>query len=244
MKLKRIAKERKQTLVFLELAKNVPGVTLVTEIAITKQGENKVNLTAALVKAISRAMQKCSDLNVQIKFGTRDRLLALDDISARITVEKQLNGVNGVYSCIIKDTDQKSLDQIHHELDEIKRSDVANDKRYALTRLIHRLPLFLSIYLSKLLLFFTRKQAAMMGSFTVTSFGERSQFFCVPISGSTFTFTLGNLKKRESQPTEATHYVANLVMVFDHRVLDGMSASLFLNRIKNYLSEYLQEGGR
>ncbi|GAB7262110.1 hypothetical protein DaDZ19_37800 [Dickeya ananatis] len=86
-------------------------------------------------------------------------------------------------------------------------------------------------------------QAETWGSFTVTSLGKNGPDACIPISGSTFTFTVGVINERVSRPSHdmAVSQVVNLTMVFDHRVLDGRLASEFLTRIKSNMEGFALE---
>ncbi|MEJ5075871.1 2-oxo acid dehydrogenase subunit E2 [Erwinia sp. MYb535] len=227
MKLSRINPSRKQTLVFLELSKNVKGVTLINQVNIDPIKMKMV--TSILVKSISIVLQEHPDLNCMLKYGSHNKLIFPDEINARITSSEKNQGV---ISFQVKNSDKKTIKEIN---DEIKQKKIQCGDKHDIDRkimLIRKLPLWLGILFSKLALLVSDNQISIFSSFTVTSFGQQSQHVCIPISGSTFTFTMG-APFQNSQ----NGYQSHLVMIFDHRVLDGMQAASFLNDITTVFND-------
>ncbi|WJY13464.1 2-oxo acid dehydrogenase subunit E2 [Pectobacteriaceae bacterium CE90] len=242
MKLQKVSKERNQTLSFLSISKNIPAITLIREVNVSHivKSAKLGSMTAITIKAISDALAKFPDLNVMVKFGSSNTLICLNDISVRLTLEKTLNGVSGVYSRVIKNTDIKTVMDIEKALKEIKHENVKESEHYRKIRLIQQLPGFLAAILMKLALRSSKTQAETWGSFTVTSLGKNGPDMCIPISGSTFTFTLGAVSEKPIVAGEeiVAAWVANLVMVFDHRVLDGKLASQLLGQVKQNIEHF------
>lgn len=234
MKSIKVSNERKQTLIFLSLAKKVKAVTFVSKVSINKNAFKYI--TALLVKSISLAFKDYPHLNCMMQYGYFNRLLYLDKVSARLTVSKTEKNIEGVYSYMIDNSDNKTIGAIQDEIQKIKSIPLNQSPFYHQLQLLQKLPLIIGKLFVKLLLLQKKKQSALWGSFTLTSLGKDSQFACFPISGSTFTFTLG-----APQVVDDKTYECNLVMVFDHRVLDGLQASRFLNKIKENLM-FLQNG--
>ena len=232
MRLSKVCPWRKQTIIFLDIAKNIRGVTLVGEVRIKKTDIKYA--TPILIKAISEVLSSWPHLNCMVKIGSDHRLICMDEISARLTLSyDEERGSSGVYSALLKNTDKLTIQEINNELVKIK-SEKFKKQIYKKFKLIQKTPVFWGKLLAKSILYFSpNMQKELFGSFTVTSFGKNSQHLCIPLSGSTFTFTLGAPKKNL-----ADSYLLNLVMVFDHRVLDGLEASIFLEKIKNNFSFY------
>lgn len=228
MKSAYIQNERKQTLIFLSLAKKVEGVTLISKIRFDR-GLLKY-ATASLIKSISMALVQFPALNCIVQYGTMSKLLYLDQVDARLVVAKNCRGVEGVYSFPIRNTEIKTVESIFNEIQEIKKTPLEQFPFYRQLQLLQRLPLFLGKLLMNLFLFKKENQAAFWGSFTVTSLGRNSHDVCIPISGSTFAFVLGSPKIMDDKQVEC-----NLTMVFDHRVVDGLQASRVMNAIKENL---------
>ncbi|MEK9498489.1 2-oxo acid dehydrogenase subunit E2 [Photorhabdus sp. P32] len=231
MKLTKIQSNRKQTLIFLDIVNGIKGVTLVTKINISPCKMSYA--TSVLIKAIGETLKEFRHLNCMVKYGSSIRLINMEAINARLTISKEDESQEGIYTYTIENADKKSTNTIYEEISLIKKEGLKKQTSYRKIRLIQKLPLFIGRLLSKWLILNPKNQASLFGSFTVTSFGKESQNLCIPISGSTFTFTLGC-----PEQTEKDVYSCNLVMVFDHRVLDGVEASRFLNKVKSNFMEY------
>ncbi|MEI7344548.1 2-oxo acid dehydrogenase subunit E2 [Dickeya chrysanthemi] len=243
MKLLQVSRERRQTLSFLAISRGIPAITVIREIDVSRivaSGQQR-SMTAITIKAISEALRQFPQLNAMIKFGSDSTLICPDNISTRVTLEKVLNGVSGVYSRVIKNTDRLSVADIERALQQFKQEDAATSEHYRKIRLIQRLPPLLAGLLLRLAMLSPKLQAETWGSFTVTSLGKNSPDICIPLSGSTFTFTLGLINEKWSRNAheheEAMLHVANLSMIFDHRVLDGRLASEFLAQIKSNMED-------
>ncbi|MEM0674572.1 MULTISPECIES: 2-oxo acid dehydrogenase subunit E2 [Dickeya] len=245
MKLLKVSRERRQTLSFLAISRGIPAITIMREIDVSRivAAGMQRNMTAITIKAISEALHQFSQLNAMIKFGSDSTLICPDNISTRVTLEKTLNGVSGVYSRVIKHTEKLSVAEIGRALQQFKQEDAATSEHYKKIRFIQRLPTWLAGLLLRLAMLSPKLQAETWGSFTVTSLGKNGPDACIPISGSTFTFTVGVINERLLRPShdmELSH-VVNLTMVFDHRVLDGRLASEFLTRIKSNMEGFALE---
>ncbi|MBT1427831.1 2-oxo acid dehydrogenase subunit E2 [Dickeya dianthicola] len=244
MKLLKVSRERRQTLSFLAISRGIPAITVMREIDVSRivAGGRQRSMTAITIKAISEALRQFPQLNAMIRFGSDSTLICPDNISTRVTLEKALNGVSGVYSRVIKHTDRLSVADIEQALQQFKQEDAATSEHYEKIRLIQRLPPLLAGLL-RLAMLSPRLQAETWGSFTVTSLGKNGPDACIPISGSTFTFTLGLINEMLSRNTHETavSHVANLTMIFDHRVLDGRLASEFLAQIKSNIEGFALE---
>lgn len=232
MKLTRISKERKQTLIFLDLSKAVRGVTLITFLEISRH--NLRYATAILIKAISEGMHAFPHLNSMVKYGSRQTLLCMHEINARLTISHMgENSKGSVFSHLLLNTDTKSVSEIYNEIALIKNESLKKSDVYQKIKLIQSLPLMVGKLLSKITLLNPRNQEKLFGSFAVTSLGKNSQKCLLPISGSTFSFNIGAPFREENGILSC-----NLVMVFDHRVLDGLEASMFLDKIKECFIRY------
>lgn len=227
MKLTKISDERKQTLIFLSLASHVKPITFTSKVRFKK--ELFKFITPLLIKSVSLAFEYYPDLNCMMKHGSLNKVLCLDRIHARLTIVKKENDIDGVYSFVIKDSNKKTVSELKNEILKIKETPLQNFSFYNRFKLLQKLPLLIGKIVTNLLLLKKENQEELWGSFTVTSLGKNSPNLCIPISGSTFTFTLGASRNLDHDLCEC-----NLTMVFDHRILDGLQASQFLNKIKEY----------
>lgn len=241
MRIVNINRNRFQTLIFLCIAKRISGVTLIGEVKFSSKYLKYS--TTLLIKAISEALEEYPSLNSMVKYGSNTKLIKLSDVDARLTISFDMTeDEKGVYSYIIHQSNKKSIQEIYQEISNIKEETIYNQAVYKKIKLLQKFPLFFGKIITKLLLLNPVHQAKTFGSFTVTSMGKRNQLLCIPISGSTFTFTIGCPKTITDSNDNMC--CCNLVMVFDHRVLDGIEASNFLNSIKNRFSYHEKQLGQ
>lgn len=234
MKLEKITNSRNQTIIFLDIAKNIPSVTLIDKVYIDKLYLKYS--TAILISAVTNAINEMPHLNCMVKYGTDNKIISMKNISARLTIsDKKNNGIKGVYSTLLNNVKNESTIDIYNKILEIKRKGIKGLESYNKVILLQKLPYHISKFLVKTMLYlFPKKQSELFGSFTVTSFGKNSQKICIPISGSTFTFTLGSI-----QNIDSNNPFLNIVMIFDHRIIDGIEASILLDKIKDNFAIYL-----
>lgn len=123
---------------------------------------------------------------------------------------------DGVLVPVIRNVDQKSVSQLHNEYMELVQS----------TR-ERRLP----------------DEAMGGGIATVTNFGTFGLVWGtpIPLPSETLILGVGAGVKRPSWSEETQSFVpsteADLILTFDHRVVDGGGAGMLLNRIAGLLSE-------
>lgn len=239
MKYKKIDSNRKQTLIFLELAKAIRGVALIDEIKSHRQYTKYA--TSLLIKSISDALDEERHLNCMIKYGSDNKLIELQDISARLTVSYENDGLStGVYSSVITNTNNMSTLEVYRAISDLKSKGISSFDDSKRIRMLQRLPYFFAKWVSKFIFYFRPAvQRDFFRSFTVTSLGKKSLKLCIPISGSTFTFQLGSPKI-----LDADECLFNIVMIYDHRVIDGIQASNLLDKIKTFYSKHLNDLGQ
>ncbi|MDW8034797.1 MAG: dihydrolipoamide acetyltransferase family protein [Nitrososphaerota archaeon] len=168
---------------------------------------NKISFTAYGVKAVALSLKEFPDMNVTLE---GEELVYHEDINIAVAVHTP----KGLRAPVIRDADKKSLIEITEVINEFSEKG----KRGEITL------------------------ADQTGhSFTVTNLGMMGVTYFTPIINppDTAILALGTIKQ---QPTLVNlewkvRNIGYLTLVFDHRVIDGVPAAIFLNIVKKILEK-------
>jgi len=208
-----------------------------------RDGES-LSFTAWLVKCISTAVGEYREANAFLK--SSKTLLIFDDIDIAITVEKEYEGVNVPLPYVIRNTNNKSILDIHHEIRKAKQ-DAAEDGNVVIGESYGKLStkIFLSlpgvirrwVWKSFLLKPYTAKKN--MGSVMLTSVGMYSSFdgWVIPTSIHPLSFAVGTIVKKPGvvDGNIAVREYLKMTALIDHDVIDGAPAARFLSRLDELL---------
>jgi 2-oxoacid dehydrogenases acyltransferase (catalytic domain) len=206
----------------------------------------RTTVTALLLKAIGIAQRKHPESrSVLLPWG---QTMVLNRIVAGFTVEKSVDGEPAVYLGVIEDPDSKSLAEISAELQAYAELDIADVPQLAMEERFNHMPWLLRrfILLMGLAVPWIRFRY-MPASFGVTSLGKYGIKGVIPPSVGASTFGVGNVEPQAvvRNGQIEIHPMMNLILNFDHRLIDGAPATRFLSDIQNLmeggLAEYLHE---
>lgn len=196
----------------------------------------KLTVTALLLKAIGIAQRDYPETR-SVLLPWR-QILVLERIVAGFTVEKILDGEPAVYLGVIEDPDTKPLETIAAELAAYGQKEIAEVPQLALEErfnfmpwLLRRIIIFISLIIPALRLRY------MPASFGLTSIGKYGIRAITPPSVSASTFGVGSVEERAVVIDGQIKIcpMMTLVLNFDHRMIDGAPASLFVREIKNLM---------
>jgi pyruvate/2-oxoglutarate dehydrogenase complex dihydrolipoamide acyltransferase (E2) component len=203
-----------------------------------------LSFTAWLVKCISTAVSEYREVHAFLK-GSKN-LLIFADIDISITVEKEYNGVNVPLPYVIRNTNSKSILDIHHEIRKAKQ-DIAEDGKVVIgenygklcTKIFLSLPGFIRRWVWKSFLLQPYTAQKNMGSVMLTSVGMYSSFdgWVIPTSIHPLCFAVGTTVKKPGvvDGSIAVREYLKMTALIDHDVIDGAPAARFLSRLDELL---------
>ena len=171
-----------------------------------------------------------------------NKVLVFSDVDISVVVEKDVNGVRVPLPYVIRKADQKTLYQIHDEIEKAKSQIVENEGNYVLgegyspagMRLFVHLPQWLRLFLMQIVVLNNPRRAkSTMGNVMITTAGliGHPHGWIIPFSMHPLCFALGSITeqavvhKGEIQKREILH----MTILIDHEVIDGMPAARFVD---------------
>ncbi len=164
-----------------------------------------LSLTAFIVKAVAQALREFPELNSSL---IDSEIRIYDEISIAIAIHTK----EGLIAPVIHDADKKGLDEISSEIQRL--TSLASENKFGV--------------------------ADLTGStFTVSNLGAYGVDSFVPVINPPNTAILG-VGRIVRKPVIIDDKIdirslANISLVFDHRVVDGVPAAAFLSKIKQIL---------
>jgi pyruvate/2-oxoglutarate dehydrogenase complex dihydrolipoamide acyltransferase (E2) component len=207
----------------------------------SRQAGKKIAFTAWLVKVIA----DCVALHPPVNGLNRPRVnkvVVFNDVNVSIVVEKEVDGTRVPLPYVIRKADQKTLDQIHAEIESARSQKVEDEGNYVLgdkystagLQLFVHLPAWLRLFLMRVFVFNNpRRMKEMMGTVMVTTVGMvgHTRGWMIPFSMHPLCLAVGSLNEQpvvyrgEIQKREILHLTA----LIDHDVIDGMPAARFVD---------------
>ncbi|MDF2882624.1 MAG: hypothetical protein K0R54_3181 [Clostridiaceae bacterium] len=203
-----------------------------------------LSFTAWLVKCISVAVSEYREANAFLK--NRKTMLIFDDIDVAITVEKEYDGCNVPLPYVIRNTNGKSIMDIHSEIRKAKQNIAGEDnivigQKYSkyYTKLFLSLPAVIRRLVWKLFLLRPYTAKKNMGSIMVTSVGMFGSFdgWIIPTSIHPLCFAVGTITKKPGVVNDriTLREYLKMTVLIDHDVMDGAPAARFLSRLGELL---------
>jgi pyruvate/2-oxoglutarate dehydrogenase complex dihydrolipoamide acyltransferase (E2) component len=201
----------------------------------------KVSFFTWLIKVIA----DCVALHPSVagfNLARKNRVLVFNDVDVSIMVEKDVNGVRVPLPYVVRKAEQKTLNQIHDEIERAKTQIVENEGNYVLgqgysawgMKLFLHLPQWLRIFLMRVVVLDHPQRAkSMMGNVMLTTAGMigHPHGWIMPFGMHPLCFALGSITEQpavhrgEIQKREILH----LTILIDHEVVDGMPAARFVD---------------
>lgn len=209
-----------------------------------KEGR-EVGFTAWTIKVIGSAIAEHPCVQA-INQGT-GKQVAFKDVDISVPLEMTVDGMKVPLVSVIRKANAKSVEDIHRELQGLKKKEIRSEKDYVLedrrgrfaNKIFFNLPQFVRLAIWKFLLKnpFTVKKN--MGTAIVTNVGTAGSIsgWIVPKSIHNLCFGIGSLNKRpwivggKIEIREILH----LTVLFDHDAVDGVPAAKFVSRLVGHM---------
>lgn len=211
-----------------------------------KTGET-LSFTGWLVKCIGQAVTEHKEVQAYKK--GKKKLIVFDDVDIGITVERTVRGQKVPVGYIVRKANEKTFRQIHDEIRAAQAQKVdgallGESSGARFVRIFQSMPRFLR----KIVWWRFRKdpflKKKVMGTVGITAVGMFGNIGGWPIpflrGFQTLGFGIGGISKRPgvaNDKIEIREYL-NMIVMFDHDVVDGAPAARFVAR----LAELIQEG--
>ena len=206
--------------------------------------------TAFAVHAIGNALRDHADLNCMIcELPFFRGLRPLDEITATVAVEREVDGVDMVLALPIRRVDRMSLDEVHSELKRMTADDVTARAEVrqllGLNTLARYSPLLAGLVTKLPRLSKEKWQKYRGGSFVVTSPGKYGGAdVIIPTWPWPLTFAFGAIKPRPVVAERGTVVASNtmrITLAVDRRLANGAPLARFAERVRVLLEG--SEGG-
>ena len=206
-----------------------------------RQTGKKASFFAWLIKAIA----DCVALHPPISGPNRpmgNKVMVFRDVDISIVVEKDVKGTRVPLPYVIRKADQKSLYQIHDEIELAKSQTVKDESDYVLgeeystlgMKLFTYLPQWLRLFLMRVFLFNDPQRVKnSMGTVMITTVGMvgHTRGWIIPFSMHPLCLAIGSLNEQASvyQGEIQKREILHLTVLIDHDVIDGVPAAKFVD---------------
>lgn len=197
----------------------------------------KLSFTAYIVRCFAETIKDFPEMNAFIRGRN---LILLHDINISVLIEREIDGAKVPEPVGIKNADQKTVAEIHHEIRKAQQNQENKLGSLSGTAWINMIPatffrMFIRLAESNI------KMAKRYGKLAVTAVGMhagQSNWF-IPHGTATAMLTIGSLTRKTVLNPEGTpeaRDILNMTVSFDHEIIDGAPAARFIRKFENILS--------
>ncbi len=171
-----------------------------------------------------------------------NKTILFEDVDISIVVEKVVNQALVPLPYVVRRANQKSLDQIHAEIEAAKSQSVQDEGNYVVgdgysslaMKLFVALPQWLRVWLMRGFYFNNpRRMKSAMGTVMITTVGMagHARGWIVPFSMHPVCLAFGSLNEQPVvyQGVIQKREILHLTALIDHDVVDGMPAARFMD---------------
>jgi pyruvate/2-oxoglutarate dehydrogenase complex dihydrolipoamide acyltransferase (E2) component len=241
-------RHRRHTLFFLDQIRAFAPVFLDTEVDASAIVEDRArakelgvrrSVVSYLVHAAAGVLARHPQANAAIEGRLNPRIARFDTVSAKVTLDKEIEGQRVVLATVIPNLENAKLADIQDHLDRAANADPATAPEFAGIRALLGLPWRQALSNFRAVARNLDARPAVAGTFAVTSLGHRPVDGFHSVGGTTITLGVGQVADRPvaRDGKVVVAPVFRLSLAFDHRVIDGAEAADVLAEIKEALEE-------
>lgn len=222
-------------------------VTLARELIKKYRSSHKAPLsfTGWIIKCISQAVAEHKSVH-GIRKGN-DQLLIFDEVDISVIVEKEVNHEKIPLPMVIRNVNEKTLQEIQHEISAAKDQAIMTQEDYVLgnhqykwaMRFYLALPQFLRLLIWQHILkdpFLMKKIAGTIVVTSLTSIGN-AKGWVIPVSIHPACFALGSIVKKPGvyKGEVSIREYLYMTVLLNHDVIDGAPAARFISRLSSLI---------
>jgi pyruvate/2-oxoglutarate dehydrogenase complex dihydrolipoamide acyltransferase (E2) component len=238
--------QRRHTLFFLDQTRDFAPVHLDTEVDATalvaarraaRDAGLRRSVVPYVVHAAAGVLAKHPEANAAIHGRLDPTIATFDTVSAKVTLDRVLDGQRVVLATVIPRLEHADLAGIQEHLDRAAAQDPDTAEEFAGIRALRRLPFKEALERFRATAGLLDRRPEITGTFSVTSLGHRAVDGFHSVGGTTVTLGVGRIADRPvvRDGALAVAPVLRLSLTFDHRVIDGAEAADVLTEIKDAL---------
>jgi hypothetical protein len=175
----------------------------------------------------------------------RPRTLRFGEVTAKLALDRTLDGERTVLSALVPGVQSASLQEIQDRVDRYRGADAGTLPEFKGVRMLGRLPVPLGRAAFAAALRSPRRRPEVFGTVSVSSLGHRDVDGFHSAGGTAVTLCAGRITDRAvvraGQVVPAP--VMRLGLTFDHRVIDGATAADVLSDLRHSMEEF-DDGAR
>lgn len=244
-----VARQRRQTLHFLDQIRDFSPVFLATDVdmgAVTAHRDTAradglhYSVVSYVLHAGARVLAAHPDANSAVHGRWRPRIARYPVVNAKLALDKTIEGRRAVLSAVLPDLATAKLADIQRQVEHYRDGDPDTMPEFAGVRRLQRLPVAVGRLAFRRFVGPLDRRADVFGTFAVTSLGHRAVDSFHSVGGTTVTLGVGRIAPRpvvrDGEVVAAR--VMRLNLSFDHRVIDGGEAADVLTEIKDALENF------
>jgi pyruvate/2-oxoglutarate dehydrogenase complex dihydrolipoamide acyltransferase (E2) component len=214
-----------------------------------RRSGNKTSFTAWLIKVIANCVALHPTIS-GINRPRRNKVVVFRDVDISLVIEKDINGKRVPLPYVIRKADQKTLSQIHSEIETAKSQISENEGDYVLgerrnplgMKLFVNLPQWLRLVLMRIIVFNNPQRIKeMMGTVMVTTTGMvgHTVGWIIPFSMHPLCIAFGSLNEQPAVYRGEINIreILHLTVLIDHDVIDGVPAAKFVDDLVRKLEK-------
>jgi pyruvate/2-oxoglutarate dehydrogenase complex dihydrolipoamide acyltransferase (E2) component len=206
-----------------------------------KQASPGISFNAWLLKCVSEVCSEYKEIH-GLQGGRRDTVV-FEDVDISIIIEREVNGKRVPLPYILRKTNEKTIADIHQEIQDAQNQDIAGEGDYVLgekwnniaIKSFCMLPGFIRRLTFKAALSNPKLVKQNMGTVAFTSLGMMGRFrgWVIPIGVHPLIFGVGSIHKAPMliDGKIETREFLKVTMLVDHDVVDGAPAIRALSKL-------------
>lgn len=207
----------------------------------------KISFTSWFLKVVAETIAE--DKTVHAVNRRKNTQILFDEVDVSLPLEKVVDGVRVPLVTVIRNVNNKSVQEIYSDIKEAKNKDVQFEKDYVLekrkgnklNKLFFNLPQWLRLIVWKILMKKPSMMKKNMGTVIVTGIGitGNASGWILPRSIHNLCFGIGAINKKPwvYKNKIEIREILHLTVLFDHDVIDGAPAAKFTSKLKSKLED-------